>query len=461
MARLQSVLDHADTAQDQALERLFQLLKIQSISTDPAYQDQCRDAADWLVNDLAGIGIDARRHDTPGHPMVMGASKPVPDKPTLLFYGHYDVQPVDPIALWHRDPFDPMLDQAGDNTVIRARGAADDKGQLMTFVEACRAWVAVHGELPCQIRFLFEGEEESGSPSLIPFLKAHAADLTADLALVCDTGMWDANTPAICTMLRGMLGEEITITGPDKDLHSGMYGGPARNPIRVLADVLAGLHDENGRVTLDGFYDDVPELPAQLQGQWSQLNFDETAFLGAVGLAEPAGEKQYSALEQIWSRPTCEFNGITGGYTGEGFKTVLPSTASTKISFRLTGQQDPHKIRESLHQYIESKCPPDCTVTYQPHGASPATVMSIDNPAFKKAQQALSEEWQNDAVYVGSGGSIPVVGDFQQYLGMESMLVGFGLDDDQIHSPNEKYDLRSFQKGINSWIRILDALTHS
>ncbi len=459
MASLQQVLDTAAASQEQALERLFQLLRIKSISTDPAYADQCVAAADWLVADLNRIGIDARRCDTPGHPMVVGQSKPVKNKPVLLFYGHYDVQPVDPIALWNNDPFDPVLEDAADAQVIRARGAADDKGQLMTFVEACRAWVAVHGELPCQIRFLFEGEEESGSPSLIPFLKDNAEALTADLALVCDTGMWDATTPAICTMLRGMVGEEVIITGPDKDLHSGMYGGAAQNPIRVLSHILAGLHDENGAVTLDGFYDDVPELPEEIDQQWKQLNFDAAGFLGAVGLAEPAGEKQYSALEQIWSRPTCEFCGITGGYTGEGFKTVLPSTASCKISFRLTGQQDPQKIVDALHRYIESKLPSDCSVEYKSHGGAPATVMSIDNAAFPKAHKALSEEWESNAVYAGCGGSIPVVGDFQEHLGMESMLIGFGLDDDQIHSPNEKYNLSSFQKGINSWIRILDALT--
>lgn len=459
MANLQQVLDQATSDQPAALERLFELLRIQSISTDPAFAQHCVDAADWLVSDLKRMGIDASRRDTPGHPMVVGHSKPVSGKPTLLFYGHYDVQPVDPLSLWDNDPFAPTLESIDGTQVIRARGAADDKGQLMTFVEACRAWVAVHGELPCEIRFLFEGEEESGSPSLVPFLKENAAELKADLALVCDTGMWDESTPAICTMLRGMLGEEVIITGPDKDLHSGMYGGPAQNPIRVLTKILAGLHDDNGRVTLEGFYDDVPELPQAIAQQWQQLNFDDAEFLGAVGLQKPAGEKNYSALEQIWSRPTCEFCGITGGYSGEGFKTVLPSKASCKISFRLTGTQNPHKIRESLHRYIESKLPEDCSVSYIPHGASPATVMSIEDAAFPRAHQALTDEWQTDAVYAGCGGSIPVVGDFQEHLGMESMLIGFGLDDDQIHSPNEKYNLSSFQKGINSWIRILHALT--
>lgn len=460
MSQLQRVLDHIDADQDNALKRLFELLKIQSISTDPKYAQSCVDAADWLVSDLQSIGIDASRRDTPGHPMVVGHTRNSsnPDSPHLLFYGHYDVQPVDPLDLWHNDPFSPVLEHTANGDVIRARGASDDKGQLMTFVEACRAWQKIKGELPANITFLFEGEEESGSPSLIPFLVANKKELQADLALICDTGMWNENTPAICTMLRGMLGEEVIITGADKDLHSGMYGGPAQNPIRVLSRILAGLHDDKGRVTIENFYDGVAPLPEQIAKQWQGLGFREEDFLGAVDLSEAAGEQNFTALEQIWSRPTCEFCGISGGYTGEGFKTVLPSKASSKISFRLVGTQDPKAIRESLHRYIEANLPNDCTVQYIEHGASPATVMSIDNPAFEKTRKALSDEWNTEAVYTGCGGSIPVVGDFHELLGLESLMVGFGLDDDQIHSPNEKYNLRSFQKGIKSWARIISTL---
>jgi acetylornithine deacetylase/succinyl-diaminopimelate desuccinylase-like protein len=343
--------------------------------------------------------------------------------------------------------------------VIRGRGASDDKGQLMTFVEACRAWIAVNGKLPCRITFLFEGEEESGSPSLVPFLNGNAAELRADLALICDTGLFDDETPAITTMLRGLLGEEITITGPDKDLHSGMYGGAAINPIRVLARIVARLHDESGRITVPGFYDGVPELPEAIAAQWDALGFDADGFLGGVGLSKPAGESDRSALEMIWSRPTCEVNGIWGGYTGDGFKTVLPSQAHAKISFRLVGTQDPLKIRESFRAMVTGMLPPDCTVTFKGHGASPASVMSTDDPAFEKARLALSEEWPNPAAFIGSGGSIPIAGCFRTILGMESMLIGFGRDDDQIHSPNEKYDLESFHRGTRSWARILDALT--
>jgi acetylornithine deacetylase/succinyl-diaminopimelate desuccinylase-like protein len=361
--------------------------------------------------------------------------------------------------LWDRDPFDPELQDGPDGQVIRARGAADDKGQLMTFVEAVRAWKAEHGTLPCKITFCFEGEEESGSPSLVPFLKAHREELSRpDIALICDTGLFDRDTPAITTMLRGLLGEEIEITGPDKDLHSGLYGGAAQNPIRVLTRILAGLHDDKGRITLDGFYDGVPELTDDLRAQWDGLGFDADGFLGGVGLSDLAGEQGRSALEMLWSQPTCEVNGIWGGYTGDGFKTVLPSKASAKVSFRLVGSQDPLKLRETFRAYVRANLPPDCSVAFKDHGAGPASVMSTEDPAFEKARVALSAEWPNEAAFIGSGGSIPIAGYFKTILGLDSMLIGFGRDDDLIHSPNEKYDLRSFHKGIRSWARVLDAL---
>lgn len=450
------LLDRIDTILPQALERLFALLRIPSISTDPAHAGDCRAAADWLVTELAGLGFDAARHDTPGHPMVV--ARTAGDGPRLLFYGHYDVQPVDPLALWHSPPFQPQLQDTPAGKVIRARGASDDKGQLMTFIEACRAWRDVHGTLPAGITIFLEGEEESGSPSLVPFLRAHADLLAADLALICDTGMFGRETPAIVTMLRGLLGEEITLHGPDRDLHSGLYGGAAMNPIRVLTRILAALHDDQGRVTVPGFYDGVPELPPEVAAQWRGLGFDATSFLGKVGLSDPAGEAGRSALEMIWSRPTAEVNGIWGGYTGAGFKTVLPAEAHAKVSFRLVGQQDPQAIRTAFHAWVRAQLPPDCTVTFEDHGASPAAQMDISHPAFTQARAALTDEWGRAAAFVGSGGSIPVAGYFKSELGIDSMLVGFGRDDDGLHSPNEKYDLESFHKGIRSWARILTAL---
>ncbi len=453
---LDPVLAQIDTALPDALDRLHALLRIPSISTDPAYAAECDRAADWLVEDLASLGLTADKRATAGHPMVMahGAGP----GPHVLFYGHYDVQPVDPLELWDRDPFDPAVEDTSAGKVIRGRGAADDKGQLMTFIEACRAWVAVHGALPVKVSVMLEGEEESGSPSLVPFMRDNAAELTADLALICDTGMFDRETPAITTMLRGLLGEELVVTGPSRDLHSGMFGGAAMNPIRALARVLAGLHDAEGRVTVPGFYDGVPEISDEMRAQWDALGFDATAFLGAVGLSQPAGEARRSALEMLWSRPTCEINGIGGGYQGDGFKTVLPAEARAKVSFRLVGDQDPLAIRESFRQYVRDTLPPDCSVAFTDHGASPASRMSIDHPAFEQARRALSEEWPRPAAFVGSGGSIPIAGHFKRELGMDAMLIGFGRDDDQLHSPNEKYDLDAFHKGTRSWARVLAAM---
>jgi acetylornithine deacetylase/succinyl-diaminopimelate desuccinylase-like protein len=451
------VLSRIDSTLDESLERLKDFLRIPSISTDPAYAEACDRAADWLVTDLQSMGIDAEKRPTPGHPMVVGhVDGPGPH---VLFYGHYDVQPIDPLDLWDSDPFDPQIEDTPKGRVIRGRGTSDDKGQLMTFVEACRAWIAEHGSLPCKITFFFEGEEESGSPSLIPFLKEHADELKADVALICDTTLYDSRVPAITTMLRGMLKEEITITGPSRDLHSGMYGGPAINPIRVLARIISTLHDDEGRITVPGFYDGVHEIPDEMRAQWDGLGFDHAAFLGGVGLSIPAGEAGRSALEMIWARPTCEVNGIGGGYQGTGFKTVLPSQAHAKISFRLVGDQDPHAIDQSFRKMVRDMLPADCDITFDSDGAAPASVMSIDNPMFETARQALSDEWPDEAAFIGSGGSIPVAGYFQTLLGMESMLIGFGKDDDQIHSPNEKYDVESFHRGTRSWARILQAIS--
>lgn len=457
------VLDRIDTDLDAALERLMTLLRIPSISTDPAYKADCDAAADWMVADLAGMGFDASKRATPKHPMVVAHYTPPakPDAPHVLFYGHYDVQPVDPLNLWNSPPFEPAIEETPKGRVIRGRGAADDKGQLMTFVEACRAWLAVHGTLPCKITIFLEGEEESGSPSLVPFLEANKDELTADLALICDTGMFADTVPAITTQLRGMLGEELTIIGPDKDLHSGMFGGVAMNPARVLARVIAALHDDSGRVTVPGFYDGVPPLDDTLRADWDGLGFDASRFLGDVGLGQPAGETGKTPLEMIWSEPTCEVNGMWSGYTGEGFKTVLPSQASAKISFRLVGQQDPHAIRESFRAMVQGMIPSDCKVEFRAHGASRASQMETSHPLFAQSRKALTAEWNREAAFVGCGGSIPVAGHFQTVLGMDSALIGFGREDDGLHSPNEKYDVECFHKGARSWARLLGEIAEA
>jgi acetylornithine deacetylase/succinyl-diaminopimelate desuccinylase-like protein len=379
--------------------------------------------------------------------------------PHVLFYAHYDVQPVDPLNLWTSDPFEPALVRQPDgDTHIVGRGTSDDKGQLLTFVEACRAWKAVNGPLPLKVTLFFEGEEESGSPSLKPFLEAAKAELAAaDVALVCDTDLWNAETPAIVTMLRGLVGEEIEITCASHDLHSGMYGNAARNPIQVLSEIIASLRNPDGSVAIDGFYDDVQELPADVAALWKRLPYDEQAFLAGAGLTTAAGEQGRSVLEQTRARPTCEINGISGGYTGDGFKTVIPARASAKISFRLVSGMDPVKIRAAFRKHVTDRLPPDATVTFHEHGGSPAVTVPTDGPFVAKAAKALEEEWGNETALIGSGGSIPVTGEFKRILGLDTLLIGFARDDDRIHSPNEKYNLSSFHKGIRSWLRIIAA----
>ncbi|MBB3455161.1 acetylornithine deacetylase/succinyl-diaminopimelate desuccinylase-like protein [Rhizobium sp. BK313] len=460
MTDVSPILDRADQNLPSSLDNLFELLRIKSISTDPAFKAECRKAAEWLVAYLNSLGFTASVRDTSGHPMVVAHHDAASaDAPHVLFYGHYDVQPVDPIELWESDPFAPAIKDMGTGRkILTGRGTSDDKGQLMTFVEAVRAYKEIKGALPVRITILFEGEEESGSPSLKPFLEANAAELKADYALVCDTGMWDGDTPAISAGLRGLVGEEVTINAADRDLHSGMFGGAAANPIHILANILAGLHDETGRITLDGFYDGVEETPSNIKASWETLGMTTEKFLGEVGLSIPSGEKGRSVMELTWARPTAEVNGISGGYTGAGFKTVIAAKASAKVSFRLVGQQNPAAIRESFRAYVRSQVPADCSVEFHAHGASPAIQLSYDSPVLTKAKNALSNEWPKPAIVIGMGGSIPIVGDFQKMLGMESLLVGFGLADDRIHSPNEKYELKSYHKGIRSWIRILDAL---
>lgn len=460
MSDIAAILDHVDANLDASLGRLFDLLRIASISTDPAFSQDCRKAGQWLVDDLNAMGFEASLRDTPGHPMVVAHYAGPAGSPHVLFYGHYDVQPADPLEKWNTPPFEPIRVTGQDGIErIYARGANDDKGQLMTFVEASRAWINITGGLPFSITVLFEGEEESGSPSLDPFLAANKDELSRAVALVCDTGMWDPDTPAISTRLRGLVHEEVTIIGPRIDLHSGFYGGAAWNPIHVLTSILAQMRDEDGHITIPGFYDGVPELPEGTAAQWKGLSFDESKFLGDIGLTSPAGEKGRSVLEMVWSRPTLEVNGIFGGYTGKGTKTVIPSEATAKVSMRLVGEQDPAHVLKVFHKFIEDLLPDGCQVRWGGRGeGSPGIEIPEDNPWLVKAAKALEDEWHKPAVMMGCGGSIPVVRSFEEILGMKSLLVGFGLPDDALHSPNEKYNLKCFHKGIRSWVRIIGEL---
>ncbi len=461
-SEISKVLKTLSNNQQAALERLFAFLAIPSVSTDPAFKADCQRAAEWAAADLRSMGFAASVRPTTGHPMVVGHYKSKSagnNAPHILFYGHYDVQPPDPLTLWETPPFEPTLkDHATHGKIIVARGASDDKGQVMTFFEAARAWLETAHDLPVDVTVFLEGEEECGSPSLMPFLAANEAELKADFALVCDTDQRDPETPAIITRLRGMAFVEVEIETANRDLHSGLYGGPALNPIRVLTQLLGGIHGKDGRILIPGFYEGIKPPDEAVLQQWRNIGFDIDAFLGDVGLAHPAGEDGHSALEQLWARPTAEINGIWGGYTGPGVKTVIPAKAHAKLSFRLVPEQDPEHVLQCFKSYVKDRLPQDAKVRFSGEEGSPAIVFDTHQPLYRTAAEVLEEEFGKAAIFAGSGASIPIVEVFKTKLGMDSLLMGFALDDDMIHAPNEKYNLKSFEKGARAWARLLGRL---
>ncbi|MBV9734446.1 MAG: M20/M25/M40 family metallo-hydrolase [Acidisphaera sp.] len=458
-ATLQAVLGRIDDGLDAARERWFAFLRIPSVSAQPVHAADCRAAAAWARDALAGLGFDAAVRETAGQPCVVG-HHPGPGGTArhLLFYGHYDVQPAEPLDLWTAPPFEPVISQGPRGARVTARGAVDDKGQVMTWLEAFRAWHAETGGLPVRATVLLEGEEEIGSPSLDAFLAANREELRAETAVIADTNMWDADTPAITTRLRGMAYVQIDLRGPGRDLHSGLFGGAVLNPINALTKILGDLHDAEGRVQIPGFYDGVRALSAEQQREWASLGFDEPGFLAAISLSQPAGEAGRPALERLWARPTADLNGIWGGYTGVGSKTVIAAEAHAKLSFRLVAAQDPTRIIDGLKQFVEARRPRDAQITYQVFASSPGIEVPTDSPFVTAARAALADEFGRPAVLIGSGGSIPVVASFRSVLGMDSLLVGFGLDDDQVHSPNEKFDVRCFHNGMRAYARLIGKL---
>jgi len=454
-----AVLAALDAGREAAESRLLEWLRIPSVSAQPQHAGDCARAARWLRDELAALGFDAAVVATPGHPMVLAQhAGPGGDAPHLLYYGHYDVQPAEPFELWSSPPFEPVVVHGPRGRRVVARGAVDDKGQVRTWMEAFRAWRAVSGGIPARVTVLVEGEEEMGSPNLDAFLTAHAAELAADVAVISDTNQWDFDTPALSTRLRGLVYVQIDLTTGTRDLHSGMYGGSAANPCNLLARVLAALHDEDGRVTIPGFYDGVAELDPATRAVWDGLGFDEAAFLGDVGLSMPAGERGRGALERIWARPTCDVNGIWGGYMGAGAKTVIANSAHAKVSFRLVPEQQPGRIVAALRAFLAARLPVDGRAAVQVFGSSPGILVPEDSRWMRAAADALAAEFGRPAVPIGCGGSIPVVESLQRILGLDTVLMGFGLDDDQVHSPDEKFELACLHRGARSHARLLGRL---
>ncbi|MEZ5826569.1 MAG: dipeptidase [Geminicoccaceae bacterium] len=455
----EALLAAVDKEFDGSVERLCELLRIPSVGTDPTFNADTRRAADWLVDQLRGLGFHCELCETPGQPVVLGhfgASNG--NGRHILYYGHYDVQPADPLELWNSPPFEPTLVDGPNGRRVVARGAVDDKGQVMTWIEAFRAWIDTHGSLPFDITVFIEGEEEGSSVNLEPFMRDHVEELKADVCIISDTGMPGPDRPAVTTLLRGIVYIEVTLQGPAHDLHSGMFGGAVINPLNALSKLIAGLHDDKGRVTLDGFYDGIiPPTEKQL-ADWRASGFDDDAFLATAGLDRSHGEEGYSVLERIWARPTLDVNGMWGGYTGEGSKTVIPARASAKLSCRLVPGQDPVAVNRALRTYFERNKPEGTTIRISDFGNGAPIRVSDESVHVQAARRAAGRVFPHEAVTIGCGGSIPVAASVADILGMDTLLLGFGLDDDRVHSPNEKFDLVCFERGIKTHACLIDEL---
>lgn len=448
-----------DADHDAAVQRLVEWLRIPSVSAQPQHAADCVAAAEWVRDQLAAIGFTASLRQTPAHPVVV-AHHPGPggDAPHLLYYGHYDVQPADPFELWTSPPFEPRIVDGPHGRRVVARGAVDDKGQTLMWIEAMRAWHRIAGGPPCAITAVIEGEEEIGSPNLADFLAANRDELKADAVVISDTGMWDIDTPALTTRLRGMCYVQLDLKAASRDLHSGQYGGSALNPLNLITRILGDLHDAHGRIQLPDFYEGVAELSAEQRAAWQALGFSEHDFLAEIGLSVPVGEKDRSPLERLWARPTADINGIWGGYTGAGSKTVIASEAHAKVSFRLVPGQDHAKVFDSFRAFVQARLPADATAAFQVFSSSPGIEVAADSRFIRAAQAALREEYGRPAAMIGGGGSIPVVSSLKEILGLDTVLMGFGLEDDQVHSPNEKFELRCFHGGTRSHARLLAKL---
>ena len=434
------------------LDELIELLKIASISADPAYNQDVLNCADAVAKHLANAGADqVEICETKGYPVVYGEKIINPELPTVLVYGHYDVQPADPLELWESGPFEPVVKKTElhPEGAIFARGSADDKGQFFMHVKAFEAMIKTNS-LPCNIKFIIEGEEEVGSVSLAGFLEENKEKLSCDVILISDTHIYSNVQPTVTTGLRGLSYMEVEVEGPNRDLHSGLYGGAVPNPINVLAEMIAKLHDEEGRITIDGFYDNVEIVSVEDRAEMNKLKDNPEEFKKSIGLSGVEGETGYTTLERTSIRPTLDVNGIWGGYTGEGAKTVIPSKAFAKISMRLVPYQTDEEITEKFTKYFEKIAPASVKVKVTPHHGGMPYVLQSNTKEFQAAKKAMEKAFGKEVLPYRSGGSIPITSLFEKILGAKSVLMGFGLDSDAIHSPNEHYGLYNFYKGIES-----------
>ena len=435
-------------------DELFELLRIPSVSADPERKQDIRRTAEWLVDHLAKLGLSAELIETAGHPLVLAESSRVAAAPTVLVYGHYDVQPPEPLELWTTPPFEPTIREGH----VFARGAADNKGQFMTHVKSMQAWLDVEGRLTVNIKLLIEGEEEVGSGHLEEFVRDNARRLACDCVVVSDSCQLAPGQPAITCGLRGITYYDLKLTGPKRDLHSGSFGGSVTNPANALTHMLAALIDEHGRIQVPGFYDDVVPLTEEERRKFAALPFDEQSYINEVGVDALFGEEGYTTLERRWARPTFDICGLTAGYQGEGAKTVLPSVASAKLSFRLVPDQDPDKVTAGLRKILEDVCPPGIRMELSEHQGSPGMKASLDSPYVKAAARAIEHGFGVAPVYIREGGSIPVVATFAKELDADVLLLGWAQDDDNAHSPNEKFSLDSYRRATRASAKLWEEL---
>jgi len=428
------------------VDDLADLLRIPSVSADLRHAGDIRRAAEWMVSRFKQLGLTTELFETAGHPLVVAESPPVPGKPDALVYGHYDVQPADPLGEWTTPPFEPSIRHGN----IYARGATDDKGQLLTHVKSVEAWLKSGEKLPLQVKFLIEGEEEVGSVHLESFVAEHRERLACDCVVISDCCQFAPGVPAITYGLRGIAYYELKLSGPRQDLHSGSFGGGVTNPAGALVSMLAALKDANGRIQVPGFYDDVVPLTDTERQQFRDLPFDEADFMRQLAVDGTWGEAGHSNLERRWVRPTCDINGLTSGYQGEGAKTVLPARASAKFSFRLVPNQDPAKISLALQTFLEARVPPGIRMELVDHHGAPGVVVPLDSPYIRAAAAAIETGFGRPPVYIREGGSIPIVNTFARELGADVLLLGWGQNDDNTHSPNEKFSLADYQRGIRA-----------